>query len=643
MKRQGAKKQSPAWDSGHSRQNLWGKLLWLGALAVSGWFTYLNRFFELDDALIYHRYLRNLMRGDGLVYNPGEVFNALTSPLYTYLSVASTWALGDVRTGSVVLTAVLQIGFLTILFHLFSRVHGPLAAGLGCWLAVSSSYFYQTLGMETPLFLLLIGTCLWLFESARSPFWLGIACALLVLTRSEGVFLVAALAVRHLWLRRPLPRLRDFLLPALLVLTVIVLNGLYYGDPLPHTAQVKIDQGRSGLWGKWPLFLRAEYHVDWFFDGSRWLAAVLALSALGGLWVLRRSSLAWNGSVFLALLLLFYVGLNIPSYHWYYAPFYTAAFFLAPVGLLGLGRALSAIPNGFLRRVGGAAAFGLGLVLLFRLFAATHDRLASPPGTTPYKQIGLWLRDNVSGNAQLAAVEIGTLGWYSDLHLIDILGLVTPENSRFVGERRFEAWLGLYSPDYVLTHAPPWATEAAVVKAAARGRYLRDQRFSFPGFHLYRATGEPATETIAEILLRLAAEPDLPRERRLAERILDEGLYNPMAIAGPDLVAVNLTSDRWTRGTQPTALAATNRSRRAREIRLRLACVAKAEDLPITAVVRHGEARQRIVFTEAGFQELELGTLAPGEIRLYLIHSDKAWTPGGKDRRRLGVKLFPPE
>lgn len=623
-------------------EELGGRLLWLASLGISLWFSYLNRFFELDDALIYHRYLRNLLRGDGLVYNPGEAFNALTSPAYTYLSLATSWLVGDVGTASTALAAALFLALLTVFFLLFRRVCGPLEAGLGCLFAASSPYLYQTFGMETLLFVLLTGLCLWLFETEKGAFWLGIACALLLLTRSEGVFLVAALVTRHLWLRRPLPRRRDFLLPILLVSAVMVFNFQYYGEPLPHTAQVKIDQGRSGLWGDWPLFLRAGYHLNWFFGGSRALAALLGLAALGGLWTLRRRSLGWNGAIFLSLLLLFYVGLNIPSYHWYYAPFYLAAFFLAPVGLAGLGKALKKAPNQVLGKAGGLVYAALGLLIFGQFFASNYRRLSTLPPPPAYQQIGLWLKNNVPADAHLAAAEIGTLGWYSELYMIDILGLVTPENSRFIGERRFEAWLDLYSPDLVLIHAPPWATETAVVKAAARGRYLRDSRFSFPGFQLYRTTGQPARETIAEILLRLTSSPDALEEQSLARNILEEGLYNPIHIAGADLVAVNLTSDRWTRGTQPTGVAARNNSGKPREIRLRLACVAGAEDLPISASVRSGKTSQRVIFTEGGFQDLVLGTLAPGELRLFLIQSDKEWTPKGKDRRRLGVKIFPP-
>ena len=54
----------------------WNRKPWLagGAAALAGvvgYLSYLNRQFQLDDALIYQRYFRNLLEGNGLVFNLG--------------------------------------------------------------------------------------------------------------------------------------------------------------------------------------------------------------------------------------------------------------------------------------------------------------------------------------------------------------------------------------------------------------------------------------------------------------------------------------------------------------------------------------------------------------------------------------------
>ena len=58
-------------------------LLFLAPILLASYFGYLWREYQLDDALIYLRYIKNFQEGHGLVYNPGERFNGLTSPFFT--------------------------------------------------------------------------------------------------------------------------------------------------------------------------------------------------------------------------------------------------------------------------------------------------------------------------------------------------------------------------------------------------------------------------------------------------------------------------------------------------------------------------------------------------------------------------------
>jgi hypothetical protein len=106
-----------------------------------------------------------------------------------------------------------------------------------------------------------------------------------------------------------------------------------------------------------------------------------------------------------------------------------------------------------------------------------------------YRALGLWLRDHTAASASVAAVEIGTLGWYSERPIVDIVGLVSPDNARFLGERRFDAWLERYTPDYIVVHRPPWPHEGAVAGAVARGDYALEERWGHPELALYRRRG----------------------------------------------------------------------------------------------------------------------------------------------------------
>ncbi len=614
--------------------------LLVAALGSLVYFSTVNRHFELDDALIYHRYVRNFLAGEGLVYNPGERFNSLTSPLFSFLSIAVAWLLGNVHGASVVL-ATLCLGLaLAVWTALFARHIAPPIAALGALLTATSPYFFSTFGMETPLFVLLLGVCLHLFESNR-PFWLGVAGALLVLTRSEGLFLLAALAVEHLRQRRPLPRARHFAVPALLVGGILACNALYYGTPWPHTAAAKFAQGRSGLWGDWPLFARVGYHLEWFFGSDLGLLLGLLALAAAGVAALRKSPLARVSLTFLLLLATFYTLFNIPNYHWYYAPFYLFLFYYAAAGVGWLTRRFGAVSRRRLRLAGlTAIAVAAGLLLL-RSFNVTGLRLAATANPPAYRQIGLWMARTLPPDSRVAAAEVGTLGWHSGLHIIDILGLVTPRNAEFLGQRRLGAWLRHHSPDYVLVHEPIWESESGVVEAVARGEFVRAAPFDFSGFKLYRATGRSG-DSIAARLERLRGGWRADERIGLANDILDDGLFEPYPLVAGRIVAVNLTADAWTRGTAPAAVAVRNPEDTPLAVTLRIACVAPEADLPLRLFIDAGATRQDYSFDKPGFLEVTLASVPPRSDGLFILWTDKAWTPGPHDPRRLGVKLFPP-
>ena len=62
-----------------SRSMLLGGLVLVAALAWVAWCLHAYRDFVHDDAYITLRYVRNLLAGDGLVWNPGERVEGYTS------------------------------------------------------------------------------------------------------------------------------------------------------------------------------------------------------------------------------------------------------------------------------------------------------------------------------------------------------------------------------------------------------------------------------------------------------------------------------------------------------------------------------------------------------------------------------------
>ncbi|MBK7982024.1 MAG: hypothetical protein IPK09_00145 [Candidatus Competibacteraceae bacterium] len=135
--------------------------------------AWVNRHYQLDDALIYLRYVRNFLNGEGLVYNEGVYFNGLTSSLYSYLLILAGVLISDLQVATILLAALLHASALLVLSETFFAKRPLAAKCLFIILAGTFPYFFLTYGMETPLFILLIGLSLYCYQIEKF-FWLGL-------------------------------------------------------------------------------------------------------------------------------------------------------------------------------------------------------------------------------------------------------------------------------------------------------------------------------------------------------------------------------------------------------------------------------------------------------------------------------------
>lgn len=402
----------------------------------------------IDDALIYARYIANALHGLGLVFNPGEHINALTSPFYSYL------VLGAARlAGGHVLPATAALWGLC--FFLASATAELLVPFAGLLLA-STGYFYSLVGMESSLFLFLLLLPLLLLQRDKME-WLPTAAVLLVLTRFEGVALLLPLAI-ELKRRRRWPSAKSFIPVVFLILAYLALNHAWYGAYVPDSAGAKLGQGRSGLWGRWPTaFFQTAYQLKPEFLSTIYVVAAVAILAVPGLVRLRHSALVRVGLPFLALLLGFYMVFNLPGYKWYYAPFVCFAMLFA----------CAAIPDG------GRWRWAVPLVAALSAATAVHrfSSLRYDSRALGYPGVAAWLTRNAPPGARIEAAEIGTLGWFCPrCRIIDVLGLTFPKNAAHIAHGDTRSWLAEDRPDYIVVHLQPWIFEAV---AKGSGEYHR--------------------------------------------------------------------------------------------------------------------------------------------------------------------------
>ncbi|WP_236565359.1 MULTISPECIES: flagellar motor control protein ZomB [Nocardia] len=268
-----------------------GIVLTVVLFAIGGW----QRRWIADDGLIVLRTVRNLLAGNGPVFNAGERVEANTSTAWTYLVWFFSW-LTQARLEYVVLGVALTVSLAAVVFAMLgsarlwsgTRAGLLLPAGVLVYIALPPARDYVTSGLESGLVICWIGLLWWQLmrwsqaKTVRLPGLLGVVflAGLAPLIRPE-MTLVGALALLMIFLA-PMPESK--LRPIVLRAAIVAVAGLvplgyqiwrmgYYGLPYPNTAVAK-DAG-GAKWGQGLTYL-------WDLVGPYFLWAPLLVLLLAG-------------------------------------------------------------------------------------------------------------------------------------------------------------------------------------------------------------------------------------------------------------------------------------------------------------------------------------------------------------------------
>jgi arabinofuranosyltransferase len=149
--------------------------LWVSVVVVAvlfGWGAWERRWIA-DDGLIVLRTVRNLMAGNGPVFNAGERVEANTSTVWTYLIYLSGLIGGPVRLEYVALVLAFVLSVLGVVFAMLgaARLYAPsmmgrralmLPAGALVYIAVPPARDFATSGLENGLVLAYLGLLWWM-------------------------------------------------------------------------------------------------------------------------------------------------------------------------------------------------------------------------------------------------------------------------------------------------------------------------------------------------------------------------------------------------------------------------------------------------------------------------------------------------
>lgn len=371
----------------------------------------------VDDEFICYRYARNLVRGEGLVFNPGQRVEGFTNPLWVLLHGVGQ-ALG---VAPVVLTRVLG-GAAVLLAVGFAGLAQRAVSGAGLHLAplavaASPAFAYHAAaGLGTSLLGALIlgwfAAWVWAEERARPPVLAALLLALACLLRQESVlFALPFLACSQ--------HRRWGLLPMGVLVAWTLFRLGYYGEWLPLTFYAK----------RLPLAVDLEYGWRYLLS-STWVSGVLVFVVLallaprraGGLRTCVRAACA---GLLLHTLYVILAGGDYMGQARFFVPSLPLALTLAAIGV---GTA----------RVGRVLFGALALAPLWA-YGQFADESPLTPDSRPYlqllhdfqeqrwAQLGRYFGEVLPAGSSVCLSPIGAFGWESDLEIIDVLGLTDPQ------------------------------------------------------------------------------------------------------------------------------------------------------------------------------------------------------------------------
>jgi hypothetical protein len=431
----------------------------------------------IDDAFIGFRYLHHLLAGQGFTYNPPERVEGVTNigwllalaPLAELCSeTCAAKIMGSLFTGlSVVITLVLARGLAPE--HHGSRFVLPLPI-----LVATHPDFtlFSLLGMETAFLGTLLLAGAWMVMTGRSLIITASIAVLAFLVRPEAGLIFPLFLLLRAGDRQGRKKVLG---PAAVFLAgvglITLARVLYFGDLLPHTAQVKTAGMKEILISVF-LGLRGRNANLPFPFNNLFSYALMALGTAAA-WQRSRETAAWlTASVLAGMLFCLYAPADWTGMGRYFAPYTPAGAFLLWTGVV------TVLDQTLASRLPGLVLRSLPLLLALLLAGGNlgqtflHLRPAFARRYPGYVIFGAglvapsqWLHDNLPPDAVVATRRIGAAGYYSGLRIFDYkFGLVDRQVARTraaadedLGYPTHPVLAELWrerAPDYLLEDAP---------------------------------------------------------------------------------------------------------------------------------------------------------------------------------------------
>lgn len=384
--------------------------------------------FQIDDSFISLRYAKNFADGFGLRFNaeypPVEGYSNF---LWVILAAALFFLKVPVHSVVLVMNVGASVALFIGLYRLSKKLgYSDAQSVVSLFLLATSTSVAQVSGngLETPLFsALLIWALGFAVDELRSPNRVSKALPmlwLLSITRLEGIGYLILYAIL-LFSVRPRGTVGNGLrFQGAIWVGVYGLYTLwrvwYFQSFLPNTYVAKLNPIMS-------VFLPGVHELfDFMQTTGGW--AVFALAMFGGLCTSRQTAGLLFGCTLLQVLIAIRAGGDWMPGHRMFVPVLPIVFLLVQIAVCEM---VTAKPVCSLHT--GLKRLGAGMVILLILFhTVSQDYLIykrdwSRELRENYTEIGMFMKSLGNEGDHIALVDVGAIGFYSGLNVIDLGGL----------------------------------------------------------------------------------------------------------------------------------------------------------------------------------------------------------------------------
>jgi len=469
----------------------------------------------IDDSFITYRYARNILAGEGFVYNPGEQVLGTTTPLYTLTLVSLGALMGGTEANFPLITLILNAlsdGITALLLwrigkHLGYELAG-LASALG-WAIAPFSVTFAIGGLETSLYVLLLSATIYTHIS-NQPKLTAFLAALSLLTRPDALILLGPLAFDRLisiiqqkrlatdW-RSLITEALAFLLPAAVWFTFAT---LYFGSPIPHSILAKSLAYRLPETAALARLLQhyATPFLGHLLFGIPWIGVGMVIYpfffAIGARTALKTNRRLWPWILYPWLYFAVFVIANPLIFRWYMTPPLPVYIFFILLGAENFFRRIIKSVDAAAQTMSWLPKIQwilFPLLILFPLVLSFQGWTLKPdhgpqrpaPEMAWYKLELLYsqaadilngkIADSTTSSPVLAAGDVGVLGFYTPTLILDTVGLNSPQSLEYypLDESNYIINYAV-PPDLIFDQQPDYII---LLEVYGRAGLFRDPRF----------------------------------------------------------------------------------------------------------------------------------------------------------------------